>query len=45
MANVDPATQTHFWDSFSAFTEDIQERLSVGQAIADDGHWTKWAYF
>ena len=25
--------------------EDIREGLSVGQATAADGHWTKWAYF
>ena len=45
MATVDPAAQTRFWNSFSTPTEDITEGLSVGQATAADGHWTKWAYF
>ena len=45
MATVDPAAQTRFWNSFSTATEDIREGLSVGQATAADGHWTKWAYF
>ena len=45
MATVDPDALTRFWDSFSASTEDIREGLSVGQATAADGHWTKWVYF
>ena len=45
MATVDTATQTRFWDSFSALTEDIQEGFSVCRSTAADGHWTKWAYF
>ena len=45
MLTVDPATKTHFWDSFSASTEDIQEGLSVGRATTANIHWTKWAYF
>ena len=45
MATVYPAAQTRFWNSFSTATEDIREGLSVGQATAADGHWTKWAYF
>ena len=45
MATVDTVSQTRFWGSFNASTEDIQEGLSVGQATASDGHWIKWAYF
>ena len=45
MATVNTAYQNLFWDSFSASTEDIREGLSVCQATAADGHWTKWAYF
>ena len=45
MANVDTAAQNRLWDSLSASIEDIREGLSVGQATATGGHWTKWAYF
>ena len=45
MATVDPDAQTHFCDSFSALTEDIQEGFSVCRATAADGHWTKLVYF
>ena len=44
MATVDTTSQTRLWGSFSALTEDIRDRLSIGQATAVDGHWTKWAY-
>ena len=45
MATVDTLAQTRFCDSFSALTEDIREKLYVGQATAADVHWNKWAYF
>ena len=45
METVDPAATTRLWNIFSTATEDIREGLSVGQATAADGHWTKWAYF
>ena len=38
MATVDTATQTRFWDIFSALTEDIRDWLSVGRATTADGH-------
>ena len=42
---VETDTQTRFWGSFIASTEDIREWFSVGRATAANGHWTKWAYF